>query len=188
MPAYNENWIFSIFFVPFIIGHLNIFQNIILATIIENYKKHLKEDIRLTLKIKRAKINEAFEYIKDILSELVEKKPDMYKFETTEFIKSPSASVITYEKFIFLMKRIYPKMPENQFEIIFHILDSDGNNLLTFKEFVYLPDLLNFPLTEFKDRLNIFEKYFPHIYFCELSNVIKRFVNHMYEIYKFWHT
>ena len=79
-------------------------------------------------------------------------------------------------------------MPENQFEIIFHILDSDGNNLLTFKEFVYLPDLLNFPLTEFKDRLNIFEKYFPHIYFCELSKVIKRFVNHMYEIYKFWHT
>lgn len=139
MPAYDENWIFSLFFVTFLTVNLYIFMNIILATIYINYKKHLKEEVRMTIALKRTKVNEAFEFIKDILSDIIEHDPFKYKFETTEFVKSPSVSVITYEKFSALMKRIYPQMPANQLEIIFHILDSDENQLLSTERFYLKP-------------------------------------------------
>ncbi len=182
MPAYNENGIFSTFFVIFLIVHLYIFQNIILATIIENYKRHLKNEVKSTIKLKRGKIHEAFEFIKDILTELIKKDPIKYKFEITDVVKSPRVSVITSEKFSVLMKLVCPKMSETQIGVLFDILDTDENDLLVFKEFVHLPDLLNYRITEIKDRLNIFETYFPSFYNSEFSNTIKRFVNDRYEI------
>jgi len=185
MPAYNENWIFCIFFIIFLIVHLFIFTNIILATIIQNYKTHLRDDIKWTIKIKREQTNEAFDYLKDNLFELIQNNPTKYKFEITEYIKSPSVSVLTYSKFNALLRRIYPKMPEDQFKNIFHILDSDGNNLLTFKEFVYLPELLKYQVTE-RDKIILFESYFPRFYNSTFSNIIKRFVNHWYEIILFF--
>jgi hypothetical protein len=180
MPAYNENWIFCIFFIIFLIVHLFIFTNIILATIIQNYKTHLRDDIKWTIKIKREQTNEAFDYLKDNLFELIQNNPTMYKFEITEYIKSPSVPVLTYSKFNALLRRIYPKMPEDQFKNLFHILDSDGNNLLTFKEFVYLPELLKYQATE-RDKIILFESYFPRFYNSTFSNIIKHLVNHWYE-------
>jgi len=131
MPAYNINWIFSIFFVSFLIIHLYIFTNIILATIIQNYKKHLREDVKETIKMRRAKAKEAFELLEDILSELIQKNPIVYNFKTTELVDSPDVAVVTYEKFSSFIKLIYPKIIEEHINAIYHILDSDGNNLLS---------------------------------------------------------
>ncbi len=114
----------------------------------------------------------------DVLWDLGNKYPEKYEFKQTEFIRSNHEPVITYEKFHKLLKKVNESLPENHIKIIFHLLDADENNLLSFKEFVYLPDLLNYPITEIKDRMNIFEKKFPKIYNSRLSSIVKRLVHH----------
>ena len=101
------------------------------------------------------------------------------------------------------MALIDPAKPENQVKILFQLLDSDNNQLLgwlknfllivlkkililkkAFKEFVYLPDLLNYPVTEVKDRLTIYEIYAPKIYNSKYSQIVRRFVYHEYKLTK----
>ena len=42
MPAYDYNTWFALFFVTYEIVNLYIFMNVVLATIYNNYKEHLK--------------------------------------------------------------------------------------------------------------------------------------------------
>ncbi len=138
----------------------------------------MKEEVRSTIILKRNKIKEAFNFMHDLLCDLVNQSPDKYEFKQTEFIRSDHEQVITYEKFHKLLKIVNRRLPDNHIKIIFHLLDADENELLSFKEFVYLPDLLNYPITEIKDRMNIFEKRFPRIYNSRLSSIVKRLVHH----------
>lgn len=67
----------------------------------------------------------------DILSDLITKMPDKYTYKATEFIESENQQVMTYEKFHALMTHVNKKIPENQLKILFHLLDSDENELLS---------------------------------------------------------
>jgi hypothetical protein len=53
------------------------------------------------------------------------------EFKETEFLKTPSQNVITYERFVKLMKLIDPLKKENQIKIFFELLDFDDNYLLS---------------------------------------------------------
>ena len=72
MPAYDVNGVYAIFFIVYMLINLYIFINIILATIYTNYKKHLKDEVKFSLEIKRDKIKDAFNLIKFPLRELAE--------------------------------------------------------------------------------------------------------------------
>lgn len=159
MPAYDRNGFYAIFFIAFMLINLYIFINIILATIYTNYKKHLKEDVRVSLELKRNKAKDAFDLIKFPLRELAEyekKLPsppptdqqnldeqptDVEAPETTttktnieskftELVKSEFEFVINYNVFEKLMKHVKPTYRQKQIKLLFDILDSDKNGLL----------------------------------------------------------
>lgn len=86
--------------------------------------------MRSTIVLKRDKIKEAFEFMKDLLHDLIVNEPEKYKFSPTDYVKSEQDHVITYDKFIALMKKVDRKMPANQVDIIFKLLDVDDNSYL----------------------------------------------------------
>jgi hypothetical protein len=53
------------------------------------------------------------------------------EFKETEFLKTSTQYVITYDIFLKLMKLIDPMKKENQIKIFFELLDFDDNNLLS---------------------------------------------------------
>lgn len=130
MPAYDLNGAYAIFFIVFMLVNLYIFVNIILATIYTNYKKHLKEEVKSTIELKRNKINDAFNLIKIPLKDLI-KLDKSFGFKETEFVKSDFEYVIPMERFRKLIKLIEPKMNENQINILFELIDFDKNSLLS---------------------------------------------------------
>ena len=84
--------------------------------------------------MKRRKVEEAFGFANETLSELV--RANQYQFIQTEYIRSENEKVITYKTFRKLMALIDPAKPENQIKILFQLLDSDDNQLLGwFKSF-----------------------------------------------------
>lgn len=130
MPAYDLNRAYVIFFLVFMLVNLYIFINIILATIYTNYKKHLKDEVRETIKLKRDKIEDAFNMVR-IPIRLLESKDKTNLNLDTEIIRSEHQCVITKDIFSKLMKLVNPKVKSNQIEALFRILDFDENGILS---------------------------------------------------------
>lgn len=101
-----------------------------------------------------------------------------YVYTQTEFIKNESTYVVTYESFERLMKLVDTSKNDNQIGILFQILDIDTNQVLSFKEFLLLADLLNIRSTEIKDRMTLLEKKVPKIYNSRYSIILRRIVKH----------
>ena len=94
----------------------------------------LKEEVKSTIIVKRNKIKEAFDLIRVSLKDLTDKtlplnSEDEYK--ETAFIGSSDESVINMEIFSKLMELINPKKGPDQIKVIFEVLDTDNNNLLS---------------------------------------------------------
>ena len=89
-----------------------------------------------------------------------------------------SEKVLTLDSFIKLMKLTDKKLSLNQINVLFRVLDSDNNQVLSFKEFLYLPDLLNIRITEIKDRMTFLEKYIPNVYNHRYSIILRQIVKH----------
>lgn len=160
MPAYDVNGVYAIFFIVYMLINLYIFINIILATIYTNYKKHLKDEVKFSLEIKRDKIKDAFNLIKFPLRELAEYEKKIrslslssppppleeqgnparppsptstaaIEFKITELVRSEFEFVINYNVFTKLMKCVdAQKYTKKQIKILFDILDTDKNGLL----------------------------------------------------------
>lgn len=96
----------------------------------------------------------------------------------TEFINNDTQHVLSLESFIKLIKLADHTKSDNQINILFQVLDLDQNRALSFKEFLYLPDLLNIRITEIKDRMTILEKYIPNIYNHKSSVILRNIVKH----------
>ncbi|XP_030894976.1 two pore calcium channel protein 1-like, partial [Leptonychotes weddellii] len=64
MPAYNFNWWYSLYFITYIIINTYIFMSVFLAVVYNNYRKHLKNEIRKLAYLKRHKMIEAFNILK----------------------------------------------------------------------------------------------------------------------------
>ncbi|RNA14534.1 two pore calcium channel 1-like [Brachionus plicatilis] len=177
MPAYNLNGAYVIFFLVFMLVNLYIFINIILATIYTNYKKHLKEEVRETIKLKRDKMEDAFNMVR-IPIRLLDSEEKANINMDNEVIRSEHQCVITKGTFSRLMNLVNPKIKSHQINALFRILDFDNNGILSFKEFVHVADLLNIKMSEGQDRKTLFEIYIPRIYNGKWSTFIKKLVRH----------
>ncbi|KAK7075099.1 Ion transport protein, partial [Halocaridina rubra] len=71
MPAYDASPYYVIFFVIFLVICFFIYMNIILAVIYNNYRKHLKNEVKKTVYSKRQQLSKAF----DILAVNTPSKP-----------------------------------------------------------------------------------------------------------------
>ncbi|XP_059167461.1 two pore calcium channel protein 1-like [Physella acuta] len=157
MPAYDKSKWFAIFFVVYLILCLYIFMSIVLATIYNNYKKNLKNEIREAVYLKRQKLAKAFDLIK---------------------VKRGSEDVVTHSRWKQLASVILPGKSDTLIDLLMKILDQDNNNVLNKKDFLNLSDLLQVQLTEVKDRLTLLEKHFPSVYNHRVSEYFKYVVRH----------
>ncbi len=93
--------------------------------------------MRQSLELKRNKIKDAFDLIKFPLRELIalEKRTaadgNLTETKLTEFVRSHFEYVINYSVFEKLMKNVNAQYDDKQIQILFDILDSDKNRLLS---------------------------------------------------------
>ncbi|XP_012942639.1 two pore calcium channel protein 1 [Aplysia californica] len=157
MPAYDYSKWFFIFFLIYLILCLYIFMSIVLATIYNNYKKNLKNEIRAAVFTKRKQLAKAFDILK---------------------VSRHDEHVITHSRWKQLMGLLLPNKSAAHTDLLMKILDTGNKNVLDKKDFLHLSDLLHLPLSEVKDRQTLFEKYFPDVYNHRYSELFKRFVRH----------
>ncbi len=150
MPAYNLSGYYGISFIAFMILNLYLFQNILLATVYTNYKKNLKDEVRVSMKLRREKLKKAF---------------DLLKTHSDVYSECFSVSYTTFQR---LIKRMYPKNSENKTKILFSLLDRDEGNHLCKPTYYCLVRvfILNFLETEYSSLFKL------TVSFCILPNCL----------------
>ncbi|CAG5119818.1 unnamed protein product [Candidula unifasciata] len=164
MPAYDRNSWSALFFVVYVIICLYIFMSIVLATVYNNYKKNLKNEVKEAVFLKRKKLARAFDLLK---------------------VHRGKEEIITHSCWKKLMGIILPDRSAAYTDLLMKILDRNNKNVLDKKDFLNVSDLLNVPLTEVKDRKTFLEKHIPRIYNHRISEYIKIGVRHKFFRYIF---
>ncbi len=180
IPAFDLNGYYAITFIVFMILNLFIFNNIVLAAIYANFKKNLKEEVKISIKMRRRKLHEAFTLLK--------------KRYSTNDIDEFAIDFITFER---LIQKIYPNKSQNKTKILFNLLDFDegnslcegffaffSNNLIesaqvlfqAFKEFLYFAELLNYKITEVNTESTFMKKRLPRLFSSMPSLLIEKVV------------
>ncbi|MPC34113.1 Two pore calcium channel protein 1 [Portunus trituberculatus] len=130
-------------------------MNIILAVIYNNYRKHLKNEVRKSVYSKRQQLSKAFEIL---ASNLRNKR------------------VVTRTRFVQLMKFLDDKKNPTLINVLWIVLDSDGSDYLGVYEkkgeFLKLADLLNVEVSEVVDRTTLIGHYLPTLYNSKPSKMI----------------
>jgi len=162
MPAYNDNALYSIFFVVFEVVCLYIFMSIFLAVVYNNYRNNLKREVKEAVERKNELVDLAFDLM----------KTDVFGRE-----------VVLQDDFKKLLKITLPKKSEQYFKILWCVLDTESTGYINRQEFHNLPDLINIKITEVKQ--NLFQRYIPKIYNGKYSKLIIRGVKHQYFRYIF---
>lgn len=164
MPAYDSNRWFALFFIAYLIICLYIFMNIFLAVVYNNYRKHLKNEVRKLVYMKRKSLAKAFDLLK---------------------IKKHGMFVIDFKRFNVLLKMIPPTRSPMLVNILWYVLDTDGDNVVGKVDFLQLADLLNVTVTEVKDRRSIFDRITPECFHSKFSMSLRLLVAHKYFRYFF---
>lgn len=166
MPAFDLSIYYVIFFVVFLVLCFFIYMNIILAVIYNNYRKHLKNEVRKSVFSKRQQLSKAFEILA---------------------IKMDNKKVLTRTRFVQLMKFLDSKKNPALINVLWIVLDSDSSDYLVKEEFLKLADLLNVEVSEVVDRTTLIGHYFPKIYYSKPSKFIcavvkNRFFGYFFDV------
>ncbi|XP_042904115.1 two pore calcium channel protein 1 isoform X2 [Parasteatoda tepidariorum] len=161
MPAYDSNRWFALFFIAYLIICLYIFMNIFLAVVYNNYRKHLKNEVQKLVYMKRRSLTRAFNLLK---------------------IKKGNTSMVDFKRFNVLLKMIPPFRSTMLVNILWYVLDTNGDNAIEKADFLKLADLLNVEVTEMKDRRSIFDYIAPGCYQSNISRMFRLAVAHSFDI------
>ncbi|KAF8784303.1 Two pore calcium channel protein 1 like protein [Argiope bruennichi] len=164
MPAYDSNRWFAIFFIAYLIICLYIFMNIFLAVVYNNYRKHLKNEVRKLVYMKRKSLAKAFDLLK---------------------VKKDGEFIIDFKRFNVLLKMIPPARSTMMVNILWYVLDTNGDNAVGKVDFLQLADLLNVTVTEVKDRRSIFDRIAPVCFHSKFSISLRQLVALKYFRYFF---
>ncbi|XP_064622420.1 uncharacterized protein LOC135484707 [Lineus longissimus] len=164
IPGYdNNNW-FALFFIVYVLINNYIFMSILLAVIYNNYRKHLKNEVKSYVFAKRRTLGRAFNILK---------------------IWKDGHYVITRKIWTMLMKVLAPDRSSVQVDLLLFVLDENTDGFIERREFLKVADLLNVEVTEVKDRITLFERYMPRCYKSWLSEALKSVVRHKFFRYFF---
>lgn len=164
MPAYDYNWWYSIFFIAYIILNTYIFMSVFLAVVYNNYRKHLKNEIRKLAYMKRRKMADAFNALK---------------------VQEGSEYVISEITWLKLVKLVAPDISNSHRELLLRVSKEDDQRFVGKEAFIRLADLLNIQVITMKARMHPIECWMPHLYRCAASRFIRRVVLHRGFIYAF---
>ena len=86
--------------------------------------------------------------------------------------------IVTVERFHEMMRYMSPKRSSAQVQLLWEVLDENGNGKVRQKEFYHIANLFSVQVVEVKDTITIFEKYFPNVYKSKISKWIINAVKH----------
>lgn len=139
-------------------------MNIFLAVVYNNYRKHLKNEVRKLVYMKRQSLSRAFDLLK---------------------VKDGNKFILDFKRFNVLLKMIPPTRSTMMINILWYVLDSDGDNKIGKADFLQLADLLNVTVSEVKDRRSVFGGIAPICYQSTYSRALRKAVAHKYFRYFF---
>ncbi|KAB1256904.1 Two pore calcium channel protein 1 [Camelus dromedarius] len=143
MPAYEFNWWYSLYFITYIIINTYIFMSVFLAVVYNNYRKHLKNEIRTLAYLKRRKMIEAFNILK---------------------VKVGTESVVKEAQWRRLVKVVAPDISSSHLELLLRILDEGQKGHVDKVNFLRLPDLLNIQVITINVKRHPLEAWMPRVY------------------------
>ncbi|XP_072265563.1 two pore channel protein 2-like [Pyxicephalus adspersus] len=164
MPAYDYSWGYSIFFIAYIILNTYIFMSVFLAVVYNNYRKHLKNEIRKLAYMKRRKMAEAFNALK------VKEGPDF---------------VVTEATWTKLVKLVAPDISNSHRELLLRVSKEENQRWVGKEAFIRLADLLNIKVITMKARKHPIECWMPHLYKSAASRFIRQVVHHKGFVYAY---
>ncbi|ETE60402.1 Two pore calcium channel protein 1, partial [Ophiophagus hannah] len=160
MPAYDFSWWYSLFFIIYVIINTYIFMSVFLAVVYNNYRKHLKNEIRKLAYMKRHKMIEAFNLLK---------------------VKERDEFVIQQDQWKILVKMVAPHISASHRELLLRISDEEQKGYIDKKSFVRLADLLNIEVITLKARIHPLDIWFPQVYNSTPSLVLRSIVQHRFD-------
>uniref|UniRef100_A0AAY4ANS7 Ion transport domain-containing protein n=1 Tax=Denticeps clupeoides TaxID=299321 RepID=A0AAY4ANS7_9TELE len=163
MPAYNYNSFFALFFILYILINTYIFMSVFLAVVYNNYKKHLKEEVRQLVKSKRQKMLRAFAVLQ---------QPG-----------SGEELVVSQENWNQLVHLVQPDISNAHRELLWSISDDCNKSHIGKLAFVQLPDLLNIQVITMKSRPHPLHIWFPLLYDSSVSRLLRHAVKHKAFVY-----
>uniref|UniRef100_A0A669QAI8 Ion transport domain-containing protein n=1 Tax=Phasianus colchicus TaxID=9054 RepID=A0A669QAI8_PHACC len=157
MPAFDFSSWYALFFIAFVIINTYIFMSLFLAVVYNNYKKHLKNEIRTLAYMKRRKMIEAFNLLKEE--------------EGTQF-------VVREAQWKQLVKLVAPDISNSHRELLLRISDDEQKGFIDKKSFVQLADLLNIQVITLKIRSHPLGQWMPRVYKSAVSQFLRSVVRH----------
>ncbi|XP_042551488.1 two pore calcium channel protein 1-like [Dipodomys spectabilis] len=157
MPAYNFNWWYSLYFITYIIINTYIFMSVFLAVVYNNYRKHLKNEIRKLAYLKRHKMIEAFNILK---------------------VKVGPEFVVKEAVWKQLAKVVVPDISSSHLELLLRISDEGQKGHVDKTNFLRLADLLNIQVVTINIKRHPLEAWLPRVYQSSVSLLVQRMVRH----------
>ncbi|KAM4866720.1 two pore channel protein 2-like isoform 2-T2 [Thomomys bottae] len=157
MPAYNFNWWYSLYFIAYIIINTYIFMSVFLAVVYNNYRKHLKNEIRKLAYLKRHKMMEAFNILK---------------------VKVGTEFVVKEAVWRRLVKVAVPDISSSHLELLLRISDEGQKGHVDKTNFLRLADLLNIQVVTVNIKRHPLEAWLPRLYQSSASLLVQRMVQH----------
>ncbi|XP_045740485.1 uncharacterized protein LOC123851042 isoform X1 [Mirounga angustirostris] len=157
MPAYNVNWWYSLYFITYIIINTYIFMSVFLAVVYNNYRKHLKNEIRKLAYLKRHKMIEAFNILK---------------------VKAGTEFVVTEARWKRLARIVMPRISSPHLELLLRVSDEGQKGHVDKMNFLRLADLLNIQVVTINIKRHPLEEWMPRVYQSSASLLVQRMVRH----------
>ncbi|XP_040467742.1 mitotic checkpoint serine/threonine-protein kinase BUB1 [Falco naumanni] len=157
MPAFDFSSWYALFFIAFVIVNTYIFMSLFLAVVYNNYKKHLKNEIRKLAYMKHRKMIEAFNLLKEE--------------EGAQF-------VVREARWKQLVKLVAPDTSNSHRELLLRISDDEQKGFIDKKSFVQLADLLNIQVITLKIRSHPLGRWMPRVYKSAASRFLRSMVRH----------
>ncbi|XP_034856925.1 two pore calcium channel protein 2-like isoform X4 [Mirounga leonina] len=160
MPAYNVNWWYSLYFITYIIINTYIFMSVFLAVVYNNYRKHLKNEIRKLAYLKRHKMIEAFNILK---------------------VKVGTEFVVTEARWKRLARIVMPHISSPHLELLLRVSDEGQKGHVDKMNFLRLADLLNIQVVTINIKRHPLEEWMPRVYQSSASLLVQRMVRHRFD-------
>lgn len=134
MPSYTENRLYALVFVSFLVVGLIFLMNFVLAAVYSNYRGHLKTEVQERLVIQAKLLNRAFRLVSE----------DKKTIDGNDWLK--------------FFRILRPQYPDAKINLLFQIIDEDGDGAIDAVEFGRVVDLLSMSIKERVAPRNVWEK------------------------------
>ncbi|XP_061130866.1 two pore segment channel 3 isoform X2 [Syngnathus typhle] len=164
MPAYDASSAFALFFIVYILVNTFIFMSVFLAVVFNNYKKYLKEEVRLLVRAKRHKMARAFAVLQEHPEDGGAGEPRVSRASWSRLVRS-----------------VQPDMGRAHTELLWSVSDDRNRGAVDKRAFVQLADLLNIQVMTLKSRPHPLGRLCPAFYRSAPSRLLCRLVRHRFD-------